>query len=66
MRHDILHLKDFYDFLGADGADPVLEIYLPYNMPEMGRENHWVADLLSEKPRRWLCTFFRRVTMSLC
>lgn len=39
MRHDILHLKDFYDFLGADGADPVLEIYLPYNMPEMGREN---------------------------
>ncbi len=34
-----LHLKDYYEFLGQDGKDPTLTLYLPYNMKEMGREN---------------------------
>ncbi len=34
-----LHLKDYYSFLGEDGKDPTLTLYLPYNMKEMGREN---------------------------
>ena len=39
MKHDILHLKDEFPFLGNDNRDPTLEIYLPYNMKEMGREH---------------------------
>lgn len=39
MRYERLHLKDYYAFLGEDGHDPVLEIYLPYNMTEMHREH---------------------------
>lgn len=39
MRYETLHLKDYYDFLGMDGADPTLTMYLPYNMKEMGRED---------------------------
>lgn len=38
MKHEILHLKDYYEFLRADGCDPTVEIYLPYNMSEMNRE----------------------------
>lgn len=34
-----IHLKDYYEFLGQDGKDPTLTLYLPYNMKEMGREN---------------------------
>lgn len=34
-----LHLKDYYPFLGEDGADPTLKIYLPYNMTEMHRQD---------------------------
>ena len=36
MVHEKLHLKDYFGFLGENGADPTLEIYLPYNMTEMG------------------------------
>ena len=39
MRYEKLHLKDHFGFLGENGADPVLEIYLPYNMTEMNRQN---------------------------
>ena len=39
MRHETLHLKDYYEFLGNRGADPTLDLYLPYNMSEMGWEN---------------------------
>lgn len=39
MRCEKLHLKDYYAFLGTDGADPTLSLFLPYNMKEMGREN---------------------------
>lgn len=33
-----IKLKDCYGFLGENGKDPSLDIYLPYNMAEMGRE----------------------------
>ena len=39
MKYEVLHLKDYYPFLGGDGCDPTVEIYLPYNMTEMHREN---------------------------
>lgn len=40
MKYEVLHLKDYYPFLGEDGCDPTVEIYLPYNMTEMHRENN--------------------------
>ena len=39
MKNEVLHLKDFYPFLGEDGKDPLLEINLRYNMSEMKRKN---------------------------
>ena len=39
MIYEKLHLKDYFEFLGENGADPTLEIYLPYNMTEMNRQN---------------------------
>ena len=39
MKTEALHLKEFYPFLGHDACDPVLTMYLPYNMPEMHQEN---------------------------
>ena len=39
MRYEVVHLKDHFPFLGENGKDPVLELYLPYNMTEMHREN---------------------------
>lgn len=39
MKHEIIHLKDRFPFLGENGCDPTVEVYLPYNMPEMGRQN---------------------------
>lgn len=38
MRHEILHLKEFFPFLGENGADPFVEAYLPTNLSEMGRD----------------------------
>lgn len=34
-----LKLKDYYDFLGEGGKDPYVDVYLPYNLAEMGRQN---------------------------
>lgn len=34
-----INLKDVYPVLGNDGKNPVLDVYLPYNMKEMHREN---------------------------
>ena len=34
-----IHLKEEYAFLGNDGRDPVLTVYLPYNMTELHRED---------------------------
>lgn len=39
MKYEVLHLKDYYPFLGEDGCDPTVEAYLPYNMTEMHSEN---------------------------
>ena len=39
MTHEIIHLKDKYPFLGENGCDPTVEIYLPYNMTEMHRQD---------------------------
>lgn len=39
MKHEILHLKDYFPFLGENGCDPTLEFYFPYNSKEMKHEN---------------------------
>lgn len=40
MIHKVIHLKDKFPFLGEDGCDPTVEVYLPYyNMSEMGRQD---------------------------
>lgn len=39
MIYEKLHLKDYYTNLGNNGADPTLELYLPYNMTEMNRQD---------------------------
>lgn len=39
MKCEILHLKDYYPFLGEDNCDPTVEMYLPFNLTEMGRQN---------------------------
>ena len=39
MRCEKLHLKDRFSFLEETGCDPVLELYLPYNMTEMNRQD---------------------------
>ncbi|MBQ7170936.1 MAG: alpha/beta hydrolase [Clostridia bacterium] len=38
MKITDLHLKETYPFLDREGADPVLRLYLPYNLAEMKRE----------------------------
>lgn len=39
MKYEKIHLKNMFPFLAENGCDPTLEVYLPYNMSEMGREN---------------------------
>lgn len=39
MLCEKIYLKTYFDFLGRDGAEPVLYTYLPYNLKEMKREN---------------------------
>ena len=39
MKHEIIHLKEKYPFLGENGCDPTVEMYLPYNMTEMHRQD---------------------------
>ena len=39
MRYEVLHLKDRFPFLGENGCDPTLEVYLPQIMTEMGRHD---------------------------
>lgn len=38
MEHRIIHLKDYFPFLGQDGRDATAEVYLQYNMTEMERQ----------------------------
>lgn len=39
MRCERLELKKYFEFLGDNDANPTLDIYLPYNMVEMNRQN---------------------------
>ena len=39
MKHELIHLKDTFPFLGDNGCDPTVEVILPYNMTEMGRQD---------------------------
>lgn len=39
MNHTVIHLKEIFPALGANGCDPKLTTYLPYNMAEMGRQD---------------------------
>ncbi len=39
MIYDVISLKDYFPFLGENGREPSLELYLPYNMTEMHHEN---------------------------
>ena len=39
MKYEVIKLKDYFPFLGENGADPYVELYLPYNMTEMHHEN---------------------------
>ena len=39
MKTETIHLKEIYPLLGDDGCDPIVDMYLPYNMTEMQREN---------------------------
>ena len=39
MRTFTLHLKDHFPFLGENGCDATVDVYLPYNMTEMNRQN---------------------------
>lgn len=39
MKYEKLHLKDYFEFLGNNNADPTLELYLPYNLVEINQQN---------------------------
>ncbi|MBP3304771.1 MAG: alpha/beta hydrolase [Oscillospiraceae bacterium] len=39
MKHEVIHLKEHFPFLGEEGRDPLLTTYLPYNMPETNRQD---------------------------
>lgn len=39
MVTESIHLKTLYPFLGENGKDPVLDVYLPYNMVQIHREH---------------------------
>ncbi len=39
MEYYKIALKDHFTFLGAEGKNPTLEAYLPYNLAEMGRQD---------------------------
>ena len=40
MRSERIRLKYYYNFLGEGGKEPTLDLYLPYNMPEINREKY--------------------------
>ncbi len=39
MKCERIYLKDCYDFLGENGKNATVDLYLPYNMTEMKRED---------------------------
>ncbi len=38
MNHLVLHLRDYYEFLGADGCDPTVELYLSHHAVSPGEK----------------------------
>lgn len=48
MRRGTINLKEHFPFLGADGKNPTLDYYLPYNMTEMNRQD-------SKRPCMLIC-----------
>lgn len=46
METKMIHLKDYYPFLGENGCDPTLTTYIQYNMSEMKHENRKRPTLL--------------------
>ena len=39
MKVSRVYLKDYYPLLGEEGKNPYTDMYLPYNLAEMGRQN---------------------------
>ncbi len=39
MRCERIHVKEFFPAMGNDDCDPFLDIYLPYNMVQMNRQD---------------------------
>ena len=39
MVHKRIELKNHFAFLGEGGKNPTIDMYLPYNMAEMNRQN---------------------------
>lgn len=39
MTYDRIELKNHFSFLGEDGRNPTLEMFLPYNLEEMNRQD---------------------------
>ncbi|MBQ8359278.1 MAG: alpha/beta hydrolase [Oscillospiraceae bacterium] len=39
MNHTVVHLKEHFSFLGENGCDPKLTLYLPQNIAAMGRQD---------------------------
>lgn len=46
MFYQVIHLKDFFPQLGIESIDPMLTVYLPDNLVEMGRQNQKHSCLL--------------------
>lgn len=46
MEVKVIHLKDYFPFLGENGCDPTLTTYIQYNMTEMKHENRKRPTLL--------------------
>ena len=39
MKYELLHLKQFFPNLGTQSGDPLVKVYLPDNLTEMGRDD---------------------------
>lgn len=40
MKHEKIYLKEHFEFLGNNNANPTLTLYLPYNSVEMNRQDN--------------------------
>lgn len=57
MKVSRIHLKDFYPFLGEEGRDPFVDLYLPYNLAEMGRQDQKrAAMVVCPGGGYWICS----------